>query len=441
MRVTTGALLLILLSFTGPVLAAERWITHPVAAKEPKSSIVLQFRRDIHLADVPKSLPVRVSADNRYVLFINGKRVAAGPARGDLAHWRSRRIDLAPFLKPGRNVLAAQVWNDGRAAAHAQISARTAFLLTGEEGWRVLETGPDWRVRIDASRSVSSGPAHIKKVVGERPYYAAAPPETHVAAARQPDWLAPETKADDWLPAVDAVSEREASPWKLVEDQLPPMEFRQLPAGKTVRAHGIEPASFPQQPITVSAHSKAILLIDAGMLQAAYPTLVVSGGEGAEVTVTYTEALYGKDRNYLKDRSAVAGGVALRLTDTFRADGSDASVFQPFWWRAWRFAELRVQTGAEPLRLESFTRYATGYPFSEQASFESSDPELNRIWQVGWNTVRVDAHETFMDTAYWEQLQYIGDTRIQALITYLVSGDPRLAVQAIEAFDASRRTA
>jgi hypothetical protein len=43
-----------------------------------------------------------------------------------------------------------------------------------------------------------------------------------------------------------------------------------------------------------------------------------------------------------------------------------------------------------------------------------------------------------MDTAYWEQLQYIGDTRIQALISYAVSGDDRLARQAMLAFDRSR---
>ena len=48
--------------------------------------------------------------------------------------------------------------------------------------------------------------------------------------------------------------------------------------------------------------------------------------------------------------------------------------------------------------------------------------------------MRVDAHETFMDSSYWEQLQYTGDTRIEMLLTYAVSGDARLARQAIDAF-------
>lgn len=64
--------------------------------------------------------------------------------------------------------------------------------------------------------------------------------------------------------------------------------------------------------------------------------------------------------------------------------------------------------------------------------------DLDRIWQTGWRTARLDAHETYMDAPYWEQLQYVGDTRIQALISYVVSGDARLARQAITNIDESR---
>jgi hypothetical protein len=110
----------------------------------------------------------------------------------------------------------------------------------------------------------------------------------------------------------------------------------------------------------------------------------------------------------------------------------------PLWWRTWRYAELDIQAGASPLTLESLRVYETGYPFKILAHFHSSDPELNRIWDVGWRTAQVDAHETYMDSAYWEQLQYTGDTRLQMLISYAVTGDPRLAEQAIDAFAESQ---
>ena len=71
-------------------------------------------------------------------------------------------------------------------------------------------------------------------------------------------------------------------------------------------------------------------------------------------------------------------------------------------------------------------------------NFDSPDPDLAKIWDISWRTARIDAHETYMDTPYYEQLQYVGDTRIQALISYAVAGDDRLARQALEAFNDSR---
>ena len=100
--------------------------------------------------------------------------------------------------------------------------------------------------------------------------------------------------------------------------------------------------------------------------------------------------------------------------------------------------ELEVATAAEPLSIRDVRGTFTAYPFERRASFESDDPELARIWDVGWRTARLCAHETYMDTPYWEQLQYVGDTRIQALVSLYVAGDDRLPKHAIELFHESR---
>jgi alpha-L-rhamnosidase len=412
------------------------WITHPAAmgATAGKAPIALQFRRDLHLDAVPRQYPVRISADNRYVLYVNGLRVASGPSRGDLAHWRYRSIDIARLLKRGGNVIAAEVWNDGPVAPEAQISGRTGFLF--EDPNQAATGFSAWRVRIDPSRTIAAGAPQIFAQVGPS-YYAAGGAETIVAAQQRPDWAAARTSAADWKVAVPAITGGEMPPWKLEEDALPPMRYALASGGKVVRATGIAAGRTLDRPLTVPTRSTVSLLVDAGRVQAAYPHLVTTGGKDAQISIRYTEALYkpggGRDKKRLPDRAEVDGGVAYGLTDSFRPDGRASAEFQPFWWRVWRFAEITVTTGDAPVTLDRFDRFETGYPFDTVGAFASSDPQLDAIWRIGWDTVKLNAHETYMDSAYWEQLQYIGDTRLSALVTYGISRDRRLPIQAIDA--------
>jgi alpha-L-rhamnosidase len=94
------------------------WIDVPGAS--PHDYGVYHFRRTFELAAKPEHFPVRVSGDNRYELFVNGKRLAFGPARGDLTHWRYETVDIAPALEAGKNVLVAGVleWGGGSQLLH-----------------------------------------------------------------------------------------------------------------------------------------------------------------------------------------------------------------------------------------------------------------------------------------------------------------------------------
>ena len=442
------------------------WVTHPTAPlREP---VVLHFRHELTLAAVPSSYVVRVSADNRFILFVNSHRVGDGPARGDVAHWRYQRFNLAPFLQTGQNLVTATVWNFGIYAPIAQMSDRTAFLLESEDtGADSISTPAGWLVEVEpGQRPVPRVPEKVLE------YMASGTGEEIDAARYDWAWNTPDAPGSSWVPVVSPFREdilpgvEKAhsadifgdNPWGLTPDTLPPMEYSPTGAGNSVRTDQEGPQSVPGEPgvmpvhvetklaevsafptsaVTIPASRHIHLLLDRKTLTTAYPLLTVSGGKGAQIRLVYTEALYDKD-NHKGDRDEVADRVAHGITDSFLPDGGPHRSFEPLWWRTWRYLDLDIQTAAEPLQLESLTANFTAYPFVERATFHSPDPDLDKIWEISWRTARLDAHETYMDTPYWEQLQYVGDTRIQALISYAVTNDDRLPLQALHAFDLSR---
>jgi hypothetical protein len=421
------------------------WTTHPTAPlREP---VVLHFRHTLTLAAVPASYVVRVSADNRFVLFVNGHRVGDGPARGDVAHWRYERFDLAPLLQPGQNLVTATVWNFGVYAPIAQMTDRTAFLLESEAtGADAISTPEGWLVEVEpGQRPVPRVPEKVLE------YMASGTGEEIDAARYDWSWNTPSASGASWVPAVSPFREdilpgvekahsadiTGDNPWGLIPDSLPPMEYSPTSAGDAVRADSTDLRSFPSSAVTLPAGSHVHILLDRKTLTTAYPHLTVSGGKGAQIRLVYTEALYDKD-DHKGDRDEVGDRVAHGITDSFLPDGGAHRTFEPLWWRTWRYLDLDIQTATEPLQLESLTAAFTAYPFEERAKFESSESDLDKVWEISWRTARLDAHETYMDTPYWEQLQYVGDTRIQALISYTVANDDRLARQALQAFDWSR---
>ncbi|HEX7853509.1 MAG TPA: alpha-L-rhamnosidase C-terminal domain-containing protein [Sphingobium sp.] len=436
---------------TAGTSSAQGWISHAEAGPQARP-IVLHFRRAFDLSVRPRSFPVRVTADNRFILYVNGKRLLAGPSTGDIAHWRDASIDLAPWMMRGRNVIAAAVWNGvqplrvAKDATPQQVNAAqgaalftntaplfqqsvaTGFRLMGDGDVAAISTDKDgWRVNRDAGHSFTNGWRQMKSA-----YYVAGNPEIIDAAKADFDWAGPQETGEGWQ---DAIPAPDAASRIVVADRLPPQSYVPVTPGKVVRSNLSGSEAFPARAVTVPAHSKVKLLIQRDAMVAAYPELDVSGGAGATIRLTWAEALYDTDKRK-GDRNLIGDRQPIGIWDSFTADGK-ARTFASLFWRTWRYAEIAVETKDQPLTLKAFRAFETGYPFQQVGRFDSNDPELKHIFDVGWRTARIDAHETYMDTAYWEQLQYAGDTRLQMLISYAVSGDPRLAEQAIDAFAAS----
>jgi alpha-L-rhamnosidase len=430
------------------------WIACPGApVRDPG---VFRFRKVLDLEVVPDRYVVHVSADNRFVLYVNGRRVGVGPARGDLFFWRFETFDLAPFLLRGRNLVVGLVWNFGTEAPVAQVTDRTGFVVQGDgERERASDTDASWECAPEPGHQPWPEGARALREEAHK-YFVVGPGERLDASLYDWDWArlpAAPGASDRWAPAVpygapSPRSIREGPGYALspegrllVPDALPPMKYRPVPAGEVVRTEGAAvPEGFPATaPLTLPAGTKATILLDRKALVAAYPELAFSGGRGARVRLTYQEALVG-DGFRKGNRNDIEGKRMVGLSDLVLPDGGAGRVFQPLWWRTWRYLQIDVETGAAPLTLDRLTAHATGYPFEEKARLETDDKTLGRIWEVGWRTARLCAHETYVDCPYYEQLQYVGDTRVQALISYVMTGDDRLARQAIRAFQRSRRS-
>jgi alpha-L-rhamnosidase len=448
--------------------AIASWIAPPGVA--PDSFVVFHARRTFDLGRVPSSFVVHVSADNRYRLFVNGTSVSSGPQRSDVAHWKFETVDIAPQLRAGRNVIAAVVWNWGAVRPVAQHSYRTGFLVQGDDSASaaLVNTGPGWKLLVDSAYA----PVVITNATVAN-YYAAGPGEA-LDASRYPwGWERTEYSDSAWI-MVSATAPRGDAPplaafdqgngggvvdrmrlrapmqrgygevigWQLEPRAIPAMEETPQRLASVRRADGIASADgflSDSSDLVIPARTRASILVDQAHTTNAYPVLETTGGAGSTVTLTYAEALIDA-RGAKGNRNDVDGRTMRGAYDVIRPDGGAHRVFRTLYWRSFRYVQIDVATADTPLTIHDFHGVFTGYPLRERGRFASDAAWISDVWKMDWNGARIGAFETYMDTPYYEQLQYVGDTRVQSLISVYVSGDDRLMRQAIEAFDASRNT-
>jgi hypothetical protein len=229
------------------------------------------------------------------------------------------------------------------------------------------------------------------------------------------------------------------------------MEMSMQRLATTRKAEGVQvPAGFPKEKtkVTIPANTKATILLDQGFLTNAYPTIQFSGGKHAGISMGYTEGLYIGKKEDLKgfrvpllpkgNRDEIEGKIFIGRADSLVSDGSANQEYTPLSWRTYRYIQLIIETKTEALSIDDLYGTFTGYPFVQNAKLISQNPEMQKMMDIGWRTARLCAFETYMDCPYYEQLQYIGDARIQALVSLYNAGDDRLVRNALTLMDHSR---
>lgn len=416
------------------------WIDVPNT--EPHGYGVYHFRKTFTLNEKPQQFIIHVSADNRYKLYVNDSLVSFGPAKGDLYHWNFETVDIASQLHAGKNIIAAVVWNFGEEKPAWQISYRTAFILQGDtKTEEVINTDDSWKCTPDKAYS----PLQAELVYS---YYAIGATEKVDMNVYPTKWMSLDFNDNDWMNAHEIFNgipknvNHWSTGWMLIPRSIPMMELTPQRLQSIRRTNIKADENFLQgnHAIKIPAYTTAHILFDQSFETTAFPVLNFSNGKNADISLTYAEALYKNEpdsidwraQNQKGNRNEIEGKHIVGVKDEIISNGDAHQNFTALSFQTYRYVQLDVTTQDDDLIIDDFYGMYTGYPFKMNAQFSSSDTSLNKILEVGWRTARLDAQETYTDCPYYEQLQYAGDTRIQAMVSLYNSGDDRLMRNAIE---------
>ncbi len=420
------------------------------------------FRKTIDLAAAPEHAPARITADARYALFVNAREVSRGPIRSQPRRLHYDLVDLAPYLRAGRNVIAVYVKYFGAPNSYwmpavpnmtlgkSGILAFEADL--GAAGWLVSDT--TWKARLaEAWTPIDTTAA------GEAPN--GIPIEVFDARRFPQHWR--EAAFDDsaWghaqvVPAVHiggfARTQPPTDPYgPLYPRPIAPLGgIRRTPARMTVEALEGRVATEVDSPVARVAAAAALsvraarsvtlpldldladdgvtrVTIDMGRIVSGFVEFALAAPAGTVFDLSYTEAPV----------TGPPGPIDQHAGTRYVARGADDR-FGLFDSNGLRYATILVHGATGRCVVQAFAVQEHVYPWQEGASFECDDDDLNRLYAAGRRTVQLCSHDAFIDCPTREQRAWVGDAVVHQMVHLATNPDWRLAWHYLTLADSPR---
>ena len=425
-------------------------------AAEPQ---LVYFRKIVKADSIPANGILKLTADSRYKLYINGNFIQEGPCKANQGNWYYDECRLSDFLREGENCIAVEVLRYPEdfskrnhsilrtglpflaVAGEAEYDGGSIHFLAEAEGWKCV-SNKDIRFH---SEDTYPAPLHIIE-------HAKGNEEMggwKLTGYSDMEW--PDAAAYDFermkLSDTPRILQKSPIPRQKHVKQL----FRNV---VTIREWESRQSVMPavtalihqEGSLTIPANSHLVAELDAGELMTGYPVMELAGGEGALIRLLYSEC-YGypssDDHHKMQikgDRTDYQKGRLTGSEDHYTVAGygerGRPEVYEPFWFRTFRYVRIEIVTTTE-LRILSYHYRETGYPLAVKTRINTSDTSLGPVWDISVRTLKRCMHETYMDCPFYEQLQYSMDSRLEILYTYLIAADDRLARKCMEDFRCS----
>lgn len=408
---------------------AARWITPPSA---PTENITFLARRSFELCADNLVSPrlLRVAADWRYALSVNGEFVGNGPARGSHRRYFYDSYDVSPFLCVGKNVIAVEVHSPGRATFSAVPVTPALWLdLDG-----LIATDSDWQVRLDPSCR-SEAPAYTPQI-GFSDYRDLRVEliDWKTTGAVTSGWTAPrvlegtpggrELVASDCPPltrehhvpavlisggAVPAVEENESDN-RFFADRMQAERHEESSNAATWKDGVLQ--------LNPTSTGSAYAILDFAQETFGSVLLEVEAPEGTILDLGYGDALY--------DERVKTYAEPYRVADRYILREGRQRIEHRLHDRGFRYLQIVARGLSRSVVLHSIVVEQRAYPLPVRATFACDDPFLNRLWAMGDRTLAICATDTFIDCPWREQALWLNDTLVVYPLYLAFTGDATL---------------
>lgn len=355
-----------------------------------------------------------ITADDCYKLYVNGTFAGQGPAPACPEHYYYNTIDIAPFLRDGKNILAVhlyyqglvnRVWNsgDGRFALAAELRQASRPLA--------------WRYRI--SRAYS----------GEATGYDTQFLENFDSRQWETDWKEPEYDDRSWDRMVPAL-------WA---------DYRLVP--QTVKMLSV----YEMKPRRIIRAGRGHWLVDAGEEITGGLLVTAEGTPGSKVAILCGEELL-QETGRISEEGPEAQGSRdlpegelvrsrLRCGCTYREEwilGEGASEYIPYDYKGFRYAELRTE---DDVRIQSVRLLIRHYPLDEsRCTLRTGAPYVEEIFRICRQAVKLCTQGGYLDCPTREKGQYLGDAVITSRSQVWLSGTTEMLRKCIREFALTEKT-
>lgn len=366
------------------LLNQAKWIW----ADTNDNNVWVDFRKTFTLQTIPETAIAEIAVENKYYLWVNGQEVVydGGLKRGpNPTDGYFDRIDLAPYLRQGENVIAVKAWFWGLkgedAQSYSNVPVDTAGLLFAlDTGEGVIVSDSGWRAFQDQAFKDDSLPEYGVP----QPNYRF--PEYNIyyrAADRQDEgWTDPAYDDSHWMHAQERGSCGDA-PWNA-------LHLRPIPLLKQCGLQDyLNTGDYVDYTTTVEESITMRLPYNAQIT----PYLEVSAAEEAVITM-------------ITDNTVSAQSVYT----TYVTSGEGRQSFESPAWISGQYITYIVPAGVTIHRL---AYRESGYDTEIVGSFSMGNAFFDTLWQMGARTQYLCIRENFMDCPDRERAQWTGDATSQ----------------------------